>query len=188
MSSALARKCPHSPRDVGRLLTGYSSHRYLSPLALALTELSCQVPIFSQSKSTSHTQSHTTTHLLLKQTRLSRHPPSPLFRLAAPPSCGIQTERKPRFSCKPASTRPPNQLQPNMCEWYRRNYACGHHFTGASEWCYRYSQTQKRCKVVVTQVDYDASVCKSCMKKGHKTEVPWEHMIDRTKYDPSRDE
>uniref|UniRef100_L2FC03 Uncharacterized protein n=1 Tax=Colletotrichum fructicola (strain Nara gc5) TaxID=1213859 RepID=L2FC03_COLFN len=51
-----------------------------------------------------------------------------------------------------------------MCEWYRRNYACGHHFTGASEWCYRYSQTQKRCKVVVTQVDYDAS------------------------YDPSRDE
>ncbi|KAF4893315.1 putative urea active transporter 1 [Colletotrichum fructicola] len=68
-----------------------------------------------------------------------------------------------------------------MCEWYRRNYACGHHFTGASEWCYRYSQTQKRCKVVVTQVDYDASVCKSCMKKGHKTEVPWEHMIDRTK-------
>ncbi|KAF5489196.1 hypothetical protein CGCS363_v012560 [Colletotrichum siamense] len=69
-----------------------------------------------------------------------------------------------------------------MCEWYRRNYACGHHFTGASEWCYRYSQTQKRCKVVVTQVDYDASVCKSCMKKGHKTEVPWEHMIDRTKW------
>ncbi|EQB52405.1 hypothetical protein CGLO_07974 [Colletotrichum gloeosporioides Cg-14] len=69
-----------------------------------------------------------------------------------------------------------------MCEWYRRNYACGHHFTGASEWCYRYSQTQKRCKVVVTQVDYDASVCKSCMKKGHKTEVPWEHMIDRTNF------
>ncbi|KAF4774456.1 hypothetical protein HER10_EVM0013191 [Colletotrichum scovillei] len=66
-----------------------------------------------------------------------------------------------------------------MCEWYRRNYACGHHFTGASEWCYRYSQTQKRCKVVVTQVDYDSSVCKSCMKKGVKTEVPWEHMIDR---------
>ncbi|KAK6208901.1 hypothetical protein QIS74_12419 [Colletotrichum tabaci] len=75
-----------------------------------------------------------------------------------------------------------------MCEWYRRNYACGHHFTGASEWCYRYSQTQKRCKVVVTQVDYDSSVCKSCMKKGVKTEVPWEHMIDRSKFDPNRDE
>ncbi|KAK2022375.1 hypothetical protein LX32DRAFT_698726 [Colletotrichum zoysiae] len=75
-----------------------------------------------------------------------------------------------------------------MCEWYRRNYACGHHFTGASEWCYRYSQTQKRCKVVVTQVDYDSSVCKSCMKKSAKTQVPWEHMIDRSKSDPNRDE
>ncbi|KAK1967716.1 hypothetical protein LY78DRAFT_679912 [Colletotrichum sublineola] len=75
-----------------------------------------------------------------------------------------------------------------MCEWYRRNYACGHHFTGASEWCYRYSQTQKRCKVVVTQVDYDPSVCKSCMKKSAKTQVPWEHMIDRSKFDPNRDE
>ncbi|OHW97879.1 hypothetical protein CSPAE12_03496 [Colletotrichum incanum] len=82
-----------------------------------------------------------------------------------------------------------NQLSPDaMCEWYRRNYACGHNFTGASEWCYRYSQTQKRCKVVVTQVDYDSSVCKSCMKKGSKIEVPWEHMIDRSKFDPNRDE
>ncbi|TDZ18260.1 hypothetical protein Cob_v008875 [Colletotrichum orbiculare MAFF 240422] len=61
-----------------------------------------------------------------------------------------------------------------MCEWYRRNYACGHHFTGAAEWCYRYSQTQKRCK--------------NCLKKGSKTEVPWEHLIDRTKFDPTRDE
>ncbi|TDZ27682.1 hypothetical protein C8035_v009439 [Colletotrichum spinosum] len=75
-----------------------------------------------------------------------------------------------------------------MCEWYRRNYACGHHFTGAAEWCYRYSQTQKRCKVVVTQVDWDSSVCKNCLKKGSKTEVPWEHLIDRTKFDPTRDE
>ncbi|KAF4474157.1 hypothetical protein CGGC5_v017163 [Colletotrichum fructicola Nara gc5] len=80
------------------------------------------------------------------------------------------------------------KFRSSMCEWYRRNYTCGHHFIGASEWCYRYSQTQKRCKVVVTQVDDDASVCKRCMKKGHKTEVPWEHMIDRTKCDPSQDE
>ncbi|KAF4426256.1 hypothetical protein CFRS1_v009904 [Colletotrichum fructicola] len=164
MSSALARKCPHSPRDVGRLLTGYSSHRYLSPLALALTELSCQVPIFSQSKSTSHTITHNDTPVAQTNPFI---PPSAVSII---------------------SSSGPSLLQPNMCEWYRRNYACGHHFTGASEWCYRYSQTQKRCKVVVTQVDYDASVCKSCMKKGHKTEVPWEHMIDRTKYDPSRDE
>ncbi|KZL80043.1 hypothetical protein CI238_12771 [Colletotrichum incanum] len=75
-----------------------------------------------------------------------------------------------------------------MCEWYRRNYACGHYFIGASEWCCTYSKTQRRCKVVVTQVDYDSSVCKSCMKKGAKTEVPWEHMIDRSKSNPNRDE
>ncbi|KAG7038692.1 hypothetical protein JMJ77_0009978 [Colletotrichum scovillei] len=85
------------------------------------------------------------------------------------------------------SLQPHRHSPPVMCEWYRRNYACGHHFTGASEWCYRYSQTQKRCKVVVTQVDYDSSVCKSCMKKGVKTEVPWEHMIDRSKFDPNQE-
>ncbi|OHW89531.1 hypothetical protein CSPAE12_11886 [Colletotrichum incanum] len=74
-----------------------------------------------------------------------------------------------------------------MCEWYRRDYACGHHYIGASEWCLTYSRTQKRCEVLVSSVVHDSSVCKSC-NKGAKTEVPWEHMIDRSKFDPRKDE
>ncbi|KAK1657672.1 hypothetical protein BDP55DRAFT_511593, partial [Colletotrichum godetiae] len=68
-----------------------------------------------------------------------------------------------------------------MCEWYQSNYACGHHLIGASEWCYQYSQTQKRCKVVVEQVFDFLHICKSCQKQHEKVKVSWEHMIDRGK-------
>ncbi|OHE93912.1 hypothetical protein CORC01_10811 [Colletotrichum orchidophilum] len=68
-----------------------------------------------------------------------------------------------------------------MCEWYRAKFTCGHGFTGASEWCYLYSSTQKRCKVNVTQDDDRPKLCGSCIEELNKKAVPWEFMIKRPK-------
>ncbi|OHE99343.1 hypothetical protein CORC01_05384, partial [Colletotrichum orchidophilum] len=40
-----------------------------------------------------------------------------------------------------------------VCKWNTKLYVGEPSFTGASEWCYRYSQTQRRCKVAVTQTE-----------------------------------
>jgi hypothetical protein len=77
-----------------------------------------------------------------------------------------------------------------MCEWFRRNYECGHSLTRASRWCPRYAQTEKRCKVLITDIDRTTDLCHRCLKREMKDQiaVPWEYMIDRSKYDPDKDD
>lgn len=68
-----------------------------------------------------------------------------------------------------------------MCEWYQREWGCGHQLIGAAAWCPTYSQTERRCSIYISYVDFTAGDCMRCIKKREEVPVPWEHMIDRSK-------
>ncbi|KAL2758476.1 hypothetical protein ACRALDRAFT_2040650 [Sodiomyces alcalophilus JCM 7366] len=68
-----------------------------------------------------------------------------------------------------------------MCEWYRRDYGCGHHLIGAAAWCPAYGQTHRRCTVRIAHTEFTWDECARCVSKKTQVPVPWEHMIDRSK-------
>ncbi|KAM0322674.1 hypothetical protein ACHAQA_009264 [Verticillium albo-atrum] len=69
-----------------------------------------------------------------------------------------------------------------MCEWYRREFGCCHYLVGAANWCSLYSKTGRRCEVRVCYLDYNAGDCTGCRNARTPTTVPWEGMIDRSRY------